>query len=337
MPDHLSSPIIIIGTGRCGSTVFFEALSQHEKVGWLTNYDTVLPNSKLALLHHYLRRSKILNEWLVTEKLQNKAKRRLGQSLLIRPEEGYAKWNLLCECSFGKDYLVNQTASPKVIEQVRDFFQSLLHRQGKTKLLIKITGPSRICFLNSIFPDAKFIHIVRDPCAVASSLMRTAYWQSTLNKPRWQNGLPADWESEWEKYDQSPLALIAIQYRTIMNICHQEVAEIDNSRYLELTYHDFVESPSQTMNAALEWTNLGPSLGVTEHVGAPNRYQNMNHKYHEHFSPHEISMIREITSKQNHTKIPLHTPQMNKLTLGTAQSLFGSISFKSVLNQNEPS
>lgn len=292
-------PIIIIGTGRCGSTIFFEALSHHENLGWLTNYDTVFPKSNLAQLTHYVRRSSLLDQWLVTEKLQNRSKWRFGEKFLIRPEEGYAKWNLLCGREFGKDYLMNQTASPQAVREVRAFFQTVLRKQGKSRLLIKVTGPTRIHFLNSIFPDAKFIHVVRDPCAVASSLMRTSFWQSSIDKPRWQNALPDDWESEWENHDRSPLALIAIQYRTIMKICDQEVRKIGQKRYLELSYQQFVENPAETMDTAIQWANLGPSPNVSVYVGSPNRYRNMNYKYHEHLSLDQVKMIREITSAED--------------------------------------
>ena len=138
-PGPLARPLIIVGTGRCGSTIFFEALSHHQDFGWLTNYDAKLPRSKPAQLTHYARRSKLLDRLLVTEKLQNRSKWRSGEKYLIRPEEGYTKWNLLCGRDFGCDYLLNQTATAEAAQRIRDFFQVVLRKQRKSRLPVSYT------------------------------------------------------------------------------------------------------------------------------------------------------------------------------------------------------
>jgi len=36
-------PIIIVGTGRCGSTLLFRLLAMHPNVGWLSTFNEVFP------------------------------------------------------------------------------------------------------------------------------------------------------------------------------------------------------------------------------------------------------------------------------------------------------
>ena len=46
----INKPIFVIGTGRCGSTIVFEALVLHEQLGWLSQYNDRFPRLELASL-----------------------------------------------------------------------------------------------------------------------------------------------------------------------------------------------------------------------------------------------------------------------------------------------
>jgi len=48
----------------------------------------------------------------------------------------------------------------------------------------------RIGFLQAIFPDAKFIHIVRDGCAVANSRMNAPFWKGWQGLNTWGGQMP---------------------------------------------------------------------------------------------------------------------------------------------------
>ena len=48
--SETDKPIFVIGTGRCGSTIVFEALALHEKLGWFSNYNDRFPNLEFVSL-----------------------------------------------------------------------------------------------------------------------------------------------------------------------------------------------------------------------------------------------------------------------------------------------
>ena len=40
---NIDRPIIIVGTGRCGSTMLHRVLALHEELGWLPTFNEVFP------------------------------------------------------------------------------------------------------------------------------------------------------------------------------------------------------------------------------------------------------------------------------------------------------
>ena len=178
-------PIIIVGTGRCGSTLFHRLLAQHPQMMWLSPICYKYPDKPAW------------NRVAVTA-MDNQVLRRLFGGR-IRPGENYRFWD---KYAYGfsepcRD-LVRSDVSARVKKQVRAAFEPMLSAK-RNRLLIKITGWSRIGFLNEIFEDAKFIHMLRDGRAVASSLLHVNFWRGWYGPQSWRAGLlsPED-QATWE-------------------------------------------------------------------------------------------------------------------------------------------
>ena len=71
--------------------------------------------------------------------------------------------------------LVRTDVTTRVKRQVRAAMGMMLTHK-RNRLLLKITGWPRLGFLNEMLEDAKFIHLVRDGRAVASSL-HVDFWR----------------------------------------------------------------------------------------------------------------------------------------------------------------
>ena len=63
---------------------------------------------------------------------------------------------------FAKQHLIDQTVSKSCRKRLINAAKSILYWAGKTRFSAKLTGPSRINYLKSIFPRAKFMHMIRD-------------------------------------------------------------------------------------------------------------------------------------------------------------------------------
>jgi omega-hydroxy-beta-dihydromenaquinone-9 sulfotransferase len=246
----ITKPIIIVGTGRCGSTVFHRVLASHPQMMWLSGFSLLFP------------RKPFLNRWAVTA-MGNPLLRRLFGAK-IRAGESYAFWD---QYAYGfsepcRD-LVRSDVTARVKKQVREAFEPMLTSR-RNRLLIKITGWPRIGFLNEIFEDAKFIHIVRDGRAVASSLLHVHFWRGWYGPQGWRAGLlsPED-QAIWESYDRSFVALAGLEWRIQMRAIEAARRQLDPERFFEVKYEPFCERPLETYRQVLEFAEV-PSLPAFE-------------------------------------------------------------------------
>ncbi|MHC4758206.1 MAG: sulfotransferase family protein, partial [Planctomycetota bacterium] len=267
---EINNPVFMIGTGRCGSTIIFEALCVHEDLAWFSNYNKLVPRFDFVSIMPRLYNLSFLKNKTRGEKSQHGLGTSLISKLLPTPFECYNRWNLLCGEKFSRSFLNRIKATEKEIDKVQKTIERTIFWQGKTRFAAKYTGPTRIEYINSIFPDALFIHVKRDPRAVVYSWMDVDFWTDYAGKlkPRWTGGLPDDWQNEWRTYGSTPLALTAMQYRAIMLICEQEKKLLDSNRYMEVTYENFILDPLNVIKKILSFCKLNDSQLMFDYINS---------------------------------------------------------------------
>ncbi len=183
--DVLSSPIFFIGMPRSGTTVVFEAFAAHPHLGWVSNYSSRFP--KWPVLNYIMRLTEN-NRWSIRGSKRQYGKVSLINKLLPKPKEGYPFWEMYCGKNFLWDFHLEPLFDAQEEKKLRSVFEKTLKYQGKTRLATKLTGPPRISYLRSIFPDAVFVHVVRDGRAVVDSLLRVDFWKEKggLVSPFWK-------------------------------------------------------------------------------------------------------------------------------------------------------
>jgi omega-hydroxy-beta-dihydromenaquinone-9 sulfotransferase len=240
---QITKPIFIVGTGRCGSTLFHRLLATHPQLMWLSGFSHRFPDKPS------------LNRRAVTAVGSPLLKGILGRK--IRPAEAYGFWDAHAY-GFSEPCrdLVRSDVSTKVKKQVRAALQALLTPE-RNRMLVKITGWPRIGFLNEIFEDAKFIHIKRDGRAVASSLLHVGFWRGWYGPQGWRAGLlsPED-QATWESYDRSFTALAGIEWRIQMRAMEAARRALDPKLFFEVKYEAFCEQPLETYRQVLEFAEL---------------------------------------------------------------------------------
>jgi hypothetical protein len=185
----------------------------------------------------------------------------------IRPGECYQFWDAYAY-GFSEPCrdLVRTDVTPRMKRQVHAAFESML-TPTRNRVLVKITGWPRIGFLNEIFEDAKFIHIVRDGRAVANSLLHVNFWRGWYGPQGWRAGLlSAGDQAAWERYDRSFTALAGLEWRIQMRAIEAARQGLDPKRFLEVKYETFCEQPVETYRRVLDFTELPPSAELEQRV-----------------------------------------------------------------------
>ena len=295
MIDRLKDPVFFIGFPRSGTTIIFEAFVRNPEFGWLANYAEMWPR---AIAANILCR--LLDNRLVCFRGRKKqyGSVRFGNRLLPQPVEAYAFWDHYTGIDFSHDYLIGQKADKTGCRAVREALQKTMWYQNKMRFTTKLTGPGRIGYLRSIFPDARFVHVIRDGRAVVESLFRVEFWhaQGGMEAPFWNNGLDAASLADWEQSARDPLVLAAHQWKRIIEITRDESRKLSAAHYVELKYEDFVKSPHTAISELQLWAGAqrnAMEFNVEKNVA---RLGDMNKKHLEVFSGDQIATMNRVMS-----------------------------------------
>lgn len=288
---NISRPIIIIGSGRSGTTIISEILFRHEDLAWPSNYQEKFPSVPAINSVRSLFENKFWN--LQGQKPQLNKVSRINK-ILFKPAEAYNFWEYLTgpEVDFSRGFLIEERPTEKDIKKIRKAFRKLVGYQSKKRLAFKITGPSRIGYLKAIFPDAIFINVVREPLSTINSWLNVDFWQDKGKHQLWWTGAYTEQEKEWaNKNADKPELLAAMQYRKLMEMTEKEITE-QKAHCLTIRYEDFVDDASTVINRILHFAELEPSKTVNNYLSGIKIYNQNKNEAKGKPVPYESEMMR---------------------------------------------
>lgn len=250
----MNNPIIFIGTGRCGSTYISGAIFSHKDIAFPSNYTEKMPSFKGINLIRYLFDN---NFWRVTTR---GGKDNLFSKLIFLPSEAYSMWRSILnnEIDFSRGFLLETRASENLISSVNEYFDSMVTLQGKSELGFKITGPGRIGFLLSLFPNARFIWVKRNLIPTVRSFMKVNFWKSRgYNKLWFTGGYSQDELKISEQIKNHPELITVFQLKKIEEITEYEFEKY-NPKRMVINYEEFLLSPFDYIDRILEFLDLPP-------------------------------------------------------------------------------
>jgi omega-hydroxy-beta-dihydromenaquinone-9 sulfotransferase len=284
----LEKPIFIVGAGRSGSTIFHEMFCRHPQVAWISKLCDVFP--KQPSLNNLLLES--LDTPLIGQITQNL----ITQPRLIKPSEAYHFWEYHCP---GFTRPCRELKAEDVTHQKRKSVQKALSNLLTTRrqrLLVKITGWSRMKFLKEIFADAKFIHVVRDGRAVVNSVLEVDWWEGWQGPQHARGGILSSSQLEqWERYNQSFVALAAIEFNILMDAMQTAKSNIEPENFIEIRYEDLCEKPVEIFRQTIDFCEL-EWLPEFEQTVQRFNLRNTNYKWQEDLTTHQQNILEDILS-----------------------------------------
>lgn len=126
------------------------------------------------------------------------------------------------------------------------FVKALTYKTHKQLLLKSPPHTGRIGILRQMYPDSKFIHIVRDPRKLYPSTMKL--WNSLDENQALQS--PTD-QSMLQSF---VLESLVSMYRAF----DRDRASIPDSQIIDVRYEEFIAKPVQTLEKIYKYLDLGP-------------------------------------------------------------------------------
>ena len=261
MAVQIRAPMFIIGAPRSGTSLLYETLAQHPDVTCISKATKKAPSSVLLTrLLMLFRRDR-------------------------RPTESRAVWSRFSR-GRADSTLGREDATPRARRYLHRVVRTHLTLFHKTRFLAKLLGNSfRIEFLDAIFPDALFIHIIRDGRAVAYSILRSmlkeggVYWG--VKPPGWR-----------ELADLPLLDAAALQWKRTVEHARQSVQALPDERYIELRYEGFAAQPAETIiglaaQCGLTWDRSDVEPLVSD-------VENRNFKWRQDLEPDQIERLHAL-------------------------------------------
>lgn len=245
------APIFIIGHWRSGTTLLHELMVLDARYTFPTTYECLAPNHAL------------MSAWLVTKFKFLLPERRPMDNMVAgwdRPQEDeFALCNMGLPSPYltmafpneppqYPEYLTLEGLSEPELSRWKAglewFLKRVTLRDPKRIILKSPPHTGRIKTLLELFPDARFVHIVRDPYALYGSTVKL--WK-TLYK------FQAVQEPNYEGLDEYVFSCFEKMYACF----ERDRALIDPSRFFEVRYEDLVRNPIQQMRNLYEHLGLG--------------------------------------------------------------------------------
>lgn len=244
--------VFLLGAGRSGTTLLYKAISIHPSVSYLSNYQMRFPEwPLLAYLQHILNQFPEFKRksWF---KEQGNAyfneRRRWLHSIVPTPSEAESVYT---SCGIPRtpadDYLL-QPQSSVCLQNRFERIRRISH--GQVLLTKRTANNRRISILKQIFPDAKYIHLVRDGRAVAYSLLRVAWWNDHILY--WAGKTP----QQMIAAGFNPLELAARNWVEEMQTLEHGMALIPSSQLLEVRYDELLKDPCGQLQRILDFMEV---------------------------------------------------------------------------------
>jgi hypothetical protein len=254
-------PVFIVGVPRSGTSIFYRKLACHPDFAWLTKTSKKFPRSVFAS-----RFASVFHK-------DN------------RHTEGSWIWRKFAREQ--DDCLEKGDLTPRAASFYRDVFRAQMALFDKPRFLSKYPrNVLRMEFFKEIFPDALFIHVIRDGRAAANSILNCRlkhggadeYWG--IKPPAWK-----------ELLDRDGLESCCLQWKQTVEYARKSAENLSDGQYTEIKYEDFVSSPIEVLQAVGEFCDIKWEEELLESLVSDLRSQ--NYKWREKFSSDQIDMMHD--------------------------------------------
>jgi len=241
--DIAQHPVFIIGHWRSGTTYLHNLLAIDDQFGYCSTFHSLVPGAFLgnpalkSIVAASIPETRPMDEVPMGADLPQEEEYALGA---LTPYAYYNGW-IFPRNMRSYSQAVNLGSAPRTMQAMwrrtyRHFLKKLTYTwEGRRLVLKNPANTARIPVLLDMFPDARFIHIRRNPYDVYASMMKFM----TRVLPRYTVQRPPSQEAMSEA--------ILDTYEALYRSYEASRSSIPDGRHVEVGYEQFVQHPIEQL------------------------------------------------------------------------------------------
>ena len=249
---RVERPLIVLGHWRSGTTLLQRLLAADDRYAFPTFYECLFPRGFLlteernsAFYSKFLPRDRGFDR--MSNDFSSPAEDEFALAVLTA-KSPYLSWSFPRRAAHYDRYLTFADVPDEEIAEwqaaFRDYLKRLTVHHGKRIALKSPPHTARISLLLELFPDAKFVHIRRNPFAVYASTKKMLV--AFLKSARLQG------------HDQSRLhERIVSQYREMHDAYFAQQPEIPSGQFADVAFEDLERDPEGELARIYRELDLG--------------------------------------------------------------------------------
>jgi len=290
------APLFVIGAPRSGTSLLYKALCLHPGAAWISNWVGRYPaRPQLAAFNRAAQRlpGSRRRVWFGADGanayVYGKPRPTL-ERVFPMPVEGE---RIFRHCGIGLPGPESGPAGPSpwpdgAVDCLRASFGTITRWSGGQVLVSKrIANNQRIPLLAEAFPEARFVHLIRDGRAVAYSLSRVDWWDKDVV---WWYG---DTPRRWREDGNDPWELCAEHWNRELASIGAGLASVPAERCLEVRYSELIADPIPGIERIAAFGGLGPHTGWHAELTRLS-YPNKDESWRQHLDDDVRARIEQI-------------------------------------------
>jgi hypothetical protein len=283
----IDRPVFVLGNIRSGTTILYNLLAVHPDLCWFSNFsDRYWRHGAVPLLH------RALDLPVVGPRIRRAiAANRRPAYPVPWPREGDAIYHVAAGFGRARDGIEAELSDVSAM-RLRAVIADHLRWTARPRFLSKQTANNRrVALLEQMFPDACYVHVIRDGRAVANSTLRVAWWPDM--HLWWLGRSVRDWQAD----GGIPVVLAAMNWQETVREVRRHAVTL-GGRYLEVRYEDLLaDTPAVIRRVA---GHCGLEFGDEYARYLPQRLPDMNRKWREQLSAGDIAAMEEAIGPYLH-------------------------------------
>ncbi|MEM8947020.1 MAG: sulfotransferase [Planctomycetota bacterium] len=246
-------PVFILGHWRAGTTFLHELLIRDPEHTYATTYQCFAP-------HHFVLTDALVTPWTSILLPRRRPMDNMAAGWQRPQEDEFALGNLGVPTPYTSmmfpnlgpangSYLDLRDLSHRELElwkrELLRFFQRITFRDPRRIVVKSPPHTARIRILLEMFPDARFVHIVRDPCELFQSTVNL--WRSLNEVQRLHTLGDQAWVEEY----------VLSSHQRMYEAFERDRQQLGEDQLVELHYEDLIEDPIEQLRRVYDQLDLG--------------------------------------------------------------------------------